>query len=222
MLVRYNHWQEPAIKLYEPEEFVPWIGEAERIFREEGAATYPCEAEQGDHQLWLREFALGSWALTCDVTPEEYVTNVQAHFDYLEQAGVALPSLEMQVREQSFSQPDAGTTLYVATDHVDYQSPEFIRGPEIDQASRELSNALHEYVYWVSTSPQRLALFDVLRLRQYGYGSLADGEKKLYLLDVEPALAVTQDARHATYSFWQDRVAELGAWTSKLIHPGSA
>lgn len=204
------------MKLYTPDEPAPWINDAEQIFRQEGAAHYPCPDNEDDPQRWLREFPLGSWALEHSIAPDEYVAELYKHFSFLEQCGVATPSLEMQPTDRSFSQPSFEHALYVSTANVDDGLyPEFVGGPEVAQAIRKLAGHLHTYVDWVHNSPQKLALFDILSLKQYLYGELVPGVRRLYLIDVEPALSATQAGGGRTFQMWQGRVEDLNAWSAR-------
>jgi hypothetical protein len=198
------------MKLYTAEEPAPWIGTAEQIFRQEGAGDYLREDNGDDARRWMREFHLGSWALEHGIAPEEYVAEVCKHFTFLEKCGVALPSLEMQATEQSFSQPSFEHALYVSAAHVsNARYPKYMRTPESKQAVRELLDSLHTYVEWVHDSPQKLALFDILPLKQYLYGELEPGSpKRIYLIDVGPALAATQPTGGRTFQQWQDRLED--------------
>jgi|GEM_PF-2413863 len=181
------------MKLYTPEAPAPWIGTAEQKFREMGAADFPCPDNDVDPRLWMREFPLGTWALEHGIEPEAYTVEAAKHFTFLEEAGIALPSLEMQAVPWSFSRPSFEHALYVTAANVDNAYyPDFIRGADPEQQLRELVRSLHTYVDWVRNSSQKFALFDIFRTRQYLYGRLGmNAPKRIYLVDVEPALAAT-------------------------------
>lgn len=203
------------MKLYSPDEPAPWIGTAEQMFRQSGAEEFPSPDNDENPQRWLREFPLGSWALEHNIEPDTYVTETCKHFTFLEQCGVAMPSLEMQATDRSFSEPSFEHALYVSAANVDdARYPEFLGGPESKQLIRELAGSLHTYVDWVHDSPQKLALFDVLLLKQYLYGELEPGVKRLYLVDVEPALAATQPSGGRTFQDWERRVEAFKAWSA--------
>lgn len=204
------------MKLYTPDEPAPWINSAEQIFRQKGAANFPCEEKEEYPRRWLREFPLGSWALEHSIEPDMYVAEVYKHFTFLEQCGVAIPSLEMQAMNRSFSEPSFEHALYLSTAHVhNSRYPDTIRGPEPKRVIRELAGSLNTYADWVGESSQKLALFDVLLLTQYLYGELEPGVKRLYLVDVDPALGATQAAGGRTFPKWQDRVEDLKEWSAR-------
>ncbi len=204
------------MRLYTPDEPAPWINTAEEIFRQQGAGGFPCEDNEEYPQRWLREFPLGSWALEHSIEPGMYVAEVYKHFSFLEQCGVAIPSLEMQATNRSFSEPSFEHALYVSAAHVgNSRYPDTIGSPEPKRVMRELAGSLHTYVDWVHGSPQKLALFDVLLLTQYLYGELEPGAKRLYLVDVEPALGATQAAGGRTFQKWQERVEDLKVWSAR-------
>jgi len=181
------------MKLYTPEQPAPWIDIAEQEFRELGAADFPYPDNDADPSLWIREFPLGAWALEFGIEPKAYTDEAVKHFTFLEEAGIALPALEMQAARWSFSRPRFEHVLYVAAANVNNSHyPDFIRGADPERQLRELVEALHTYVEWVRSTSQKLALFDIFRTQQYLYGELQAGApKRIYLTDVEPALAAT-------------------------------